>query len=284
MQLPDQPASWQSLYSTRNQLAQDYFFTSDAWQYAHSLNPSLPSSDQVQSGQLYYEIAKGSLPSMVLSGTIRYIEDRREAAPSMPSITVTAEGLNHGSIVYPGGISVPMNFAGFDVRTNAINGVDITSPSLGEYDRYFTVVSEGDSRGVLDFLMQGLLRGPVVFGMYYTDSPDGHAVLATDIQIDDINSNGVIERGEAQISFIDPLNPSDAYSPPVGALSTEDLFGRIESVGSPKFTTADLWQDPTGYLNISYPQRSLVLEDTTNTIKLSNGKFLLADLVIQKNQ
>lgn len=115
------------------------------------------------------------------------------------------------------------------------------------------------SRGVLDFLMQGLLRGPVIFGMYYTDSVGGHAIMATDIMINDANANGILERGEATITFIDPLNPSTSYSPDVGSPATLGEFNLIQSTGLPNFTTGDIWQDADGYLALSYDQRSLVL-------------------------
>ena len=269
MQVPDQPGSWQSLYDTRNILAEEYFFTSKAWDQAISLNPSLPSPSQVQPGY-GYNIAPGSPPSMILKGTIDYIAKRKAESPYSTPVTINAAGLNQGFITYPGGQKVSMNFGAFEAKA-VIDGTTVTSPSVAEYSHYFSEISEGDSRGVLDFLLQGLLRGPVVFGMYYTDSPSGHAVLATDLQIDDSNSNGIIERGEATITFIDPLNPSNAYSPGAGTFATEAEFDRIKSAGSTYFTTGDLWQDTDGYLTLSYEQRSLAFDTDTQQVKLFSG-------------
>ena len=257
MQGPSEPGSWESLYETRNNLAENYFFTSVDWEKGASFNPKLPSPD--------YLIAGGSLPSQVLKGTINYINDRQKLQQPKRPVTVSVKGLVSGSIQYRDDkgnptARVPMNFGGFDVQA-VINGKNITSPSLVDYQNYFTQVDSGNSYGILDFLMQGLLRGPVVFGMYYTNAPAGHAVTATDIQINDSNANGVIERGEATISFIDPLNPSQAYSPTVGATTDQEAFNRIKSDGAVKLTKGEIWQNEDGYLTLNYEQQSLALDN-----------------------
>jgi len=257
MQGPGQPGSWESLYETRNNLAENYFFTSADWAKGISLNPKLPSKD--------YRIAPGSIPSQVLKGTIDYLNDRRKVQQPKIPVTVSVKGLISGSIQYRDEKGDPtarvsMNFGGFDVQA-LINGKTITSPSLVDYQKYFTQVDSGNSYGILDFLMQGLLRGPVVFGMYYTNSADGHAVTATDIQINDRNANGVIERGEATISFIDPLNPSQAYSPTIGSTTDQEAFERIKSEGAVKLTKGEIWQNEDGYLTLNYEQQSLTLDN-----------------------
>lgn len=255
LQMPSEPGTWQSLYQTRNKLAEDYFYTSENWARADSLNPALPSTR--------FHIADGSLPSMILSGTMKYIADRESELQYSTPVTVSASGLTQGTITYANKDKpVPMNFTGFDVVGN-IDGTRVQTPSQQQYERYFTEISQDNplaSRGVLDYLMQGLLRGPVVFGMYYTHKIGGHAIMATDIMINDANANGILERGEATITFIDPLNPSTSYSPNVGSPATADQFNRIQSTGSPYFTTGDIWQDADGYLAFSYNQRSLALD------------------------
>ena len=118
MQGPSEPGSWDSLYETRNNLAENYFFTSVDWEKGASFNPKLPSPD--------YQIAGGSLPSQVLKGTINYINDRQKLQQPKRPVTVSVKGLVSGSIQYRDDkgnptARVPMNFGGFDVQA-VING------------------------------------------------------------------------------------------------------------------------------------------------------------------
>lgn len=110
LQMPSEPGAWQSLYQTRNKLAEDYFYTSPNWSSADSLNPALPKEE--------FHIAAGSLPSMILSGTIKYIADRESELQYSTPITINASGLSQGAITYASGGRLSMNFAGFDVVGN----------------------------------------------------------------------------------------------------------------------------------------------------------------------
>ena len=237
--LPDSPGSHESLFSTRAILAEKYFYTSSEWQEA--------------------ELAPGSPPSLALTGTRDYIKYLGlERNVDVSNVNVSALGLNK---------ALGRNIAGFDV-TAEINGETIATPELTSSVPY-TVVEPGSSgaSGIFDFLAQNLNLGPVVFGGFYPSFEDGHALTATKIIINDENSNAIIEKGEASIYFIDPLNPSKAYSPVIG---NEIIggFNSIKSTGSANFIKADIWEG-NEFLNIEYDQQSLT--NKGGLLSLSNG-------------
>lgn len=275
MQDPSRPASWESLYATRNKLAEDYFYTSKYWQnfpseysdgsfnpgIAKSLNPALPDPTFINKKQTGgYAVAQGTVPSMMLKGMLSYFEDQG----LNDAITLTATGLIKGKA----GANT-FNFAGFDVTTT-INNQTYTTPSQNDLSNTFAAAKNGDSQNNLDFLMANLERGPVVFGMYYTNEPGGHAVLATHLDLNDTNANGILEKNEgSKIWFIDPLNPGSSYDPSVESSSNPAAFNQIKTLGAAKPTSATIWQDTNGFLMIEYAQKSLVLRD--GTIQLSGG-------------
>lgn len=114
--------------------------------------------------------------------------------------------------------------------------------------------------------MQGLARGPVVFGMFYTNFAGGHALTATELHLDDRNANGRIEYGEGILSFIDPLDPAQAYEPKVEDNIEVDQFKNLESVGPPKIKKGLIWQDEAGFLRFYYNQESLDISKDKLTI------------------
>lgn len=266
-----------SLEATQSRLGKEYFHTS--WNWANydasefgpqtavskSLNPNLP--DPNEDFSTGWQVAPGTPPSMVLKGTLDYIRSQGLA----DQITVSAAGVINGTLKSINN-SINYNFAGFDIQANIDNAL-ITSPDLQSFQENFTTFETGDSRGVLDFLMQGLLRGPVVFGMYYTNKAGGHAIAATDLLIDDRNSNGIIEFGEGVISFVDPLDPSSQYAPPIGSPITQDTYdnGYIESTGDLKIKTAFIWQNDDGFVDILYQQKSLERNKDDGTLSYIDG-------------
>ena len=238
--IPDSPGSHESLFNTRAVLAKKYFYTSREWEKAG--------------------LAKGSPPSLTLTGTRDYIKDlgfERNAR-------VSALGLN----IFNG-----RNLAGFDVIAE-INGETIATPELTNAIPY-AVVGKGSSgsNGIFDYLAQNLNLGPVIFGGFYlgpNGEPDGqgHALTATKIIIDDENSNAIIEKGEASIYFIDPLNPSTSYSPKIGDRILAD-FNSVKSTGSANFIKADIWEGTDGFLKVKYDQQSL--QDANNILDFTSG-------------
>lgn len=277
MQDPSRPANWESLYATRNKLAEDYFHTSKYWQnfpkddpeegfnpgIAKSLNPALPNptfNNGEQTGG--YVVAAGTVPSMMLKGMLDYFKDQG----LNDAITLTATGLIKGKA----GANT-FNFAGFDVQTT-IGDKIVTTPSQNDLSNTFAAAKNGDSQNNLDFLMANLERGPVVFGMYYTNEPGGHALLATHLDLNDTNANGILEKNEgSKIWFIDPLNPGSSYDPSIGSSSNQAAFNQIKTLGAAKPTSATIWQDENGFLKIEYVQKSLVLNNGTMTIQLQVG-------------
>jgi hypothetical protein len=232
--MPDSPGSHESLFNTRAILAEKYFYTSSEWQEVG--------------------LAKGSPPSLTLTGTRDYIKDLGFER----NTTVSALGLN---------IIDGNNLAGFDV-TAEINGETIATPELTSSIPY-TVIEPGSSgsNSIFNFLAQNLNLGPVIFGGFYPGLGEGHALTATKIIINDENSNAIIEKGEASIYFIDPLNPSTSYSPAIGDKILGD-FNSVQSNGSANFIKADIWED-SGFLTIEYDQQSL--ENANHILCLGNG-------------
>lgn len=265
MQDPDNPSSYKSLNETRNKLGNEYFYTSPKW--ASLTNPLDDKSIQPNLKSLHtdyptpdYYVAGGSVPSLVIKGTLDYIEAQRKQFPFSTPITVSASGLVIGKVGPRN-----FNFTGFQLE-NKIGNETITTPTLEKYESYFSPLTDDPEKrgaGVLDLLMQGLLRGPMVFAMYYTNNPGGHAVAASSIKIDDKNANGWIDEGEGQIFFIDPLHPSQGYDWGVDA-----EFNNIQGTGSFKLTEGNIWQGADGFLKLSYDQTSVgLLDDGSINIK-----------------
>ena len=245
MQDPSRPGSWESLNKTRNSLAEDYFYTSDLWAKANM--------------DAEYNIPPGTLPANALKGTLDYIAQR----DLRDNITLAAAGYTKGELN-----RFKFNFTGFDVTAN-INGADITSPSQKDFRKIFQELKPGDSANIQDFLMQGLLRGPLVFGMFYLNG-EGHAVTATQITIDDRNANGILEKNEnSYIHFIDPLNPGNTYTPSIGEIASDTEFKKIQTTNGPHFTEAKIWQGKNGHLMLEYDQKSLTL--SKDKIQLTEG-------------
>lgn len=215
------------------------------------------------------------MPSLVIKGTLDYIEAQRKQFPFSTPITVSASGQITGKIEFKSGdgtiVPTQYNFTGFDLENN-IKGLTVTTPSLSDYQSYFHSVTENpDSRGagVLDSLMQGLSRGPVVFAMYYTEGiRGGHAVVASSLEINDANANGLIDQGEGLIYLVDPLDPSQGYAPGVG-----NQYNNIQGTGSFKLTRGDIWQSADGFLKLSYDQKYISNKDwdQERVISLTGG-------------
>ena len=268
MQDPDNPSSYNSLSKTRDILGRDYFHTSKKW--SSLINP--PEDNSIQPNLLslnkdyptpYYYVAAGSVPSLVIKGTLDYIEYQRKNSPFSTPITVSTSGLIKGNIA-----GQNFNFTGFDLQ-NTIDRKTITTPTQKEYESNFNPLTNDPEKrgaGVLDLLMQGLLRGPMVFAMYYTGAPGGHAVAASSIKIDDKNADGWIDKGEGEIFFVDPLNPSEGYDWGVGV---DREFNNIQGTGSIRLISGDIWQDDKdGFLKLSYGQTSVgLLADGSINIK-----------------
>ena len=268
MQDPDNPSSYNSLSKTRDILGRDYFHTSKKWSSRidppedNSIQPNLLSLNKDYPTPYYY-VAGGSVPSLVIKGTLDYIENQRKKSPFSTPITVSTSGLIKGNIA-----GQNFNFTGFDLQ-NTIDRKTITTPTQKEYESNFNPLTNDPEKrgaGVLDLLMQGLLRGPMVFAMYYTGAPGGHAVAASSIKIDDKNADGWIDKGEGEIFFVDPLNPSEGYDWGVGV---DREFNNIQGTGSIRLISGDIWQDDKdGFLKLSYGQTSVgLLADGSINIK-----------------
>jgi len=265
MQDPGDPISYDSLFKTRNILGNKYFYTSPKWSSLidpprdNTPQPNLKSLDANLPTPNYY-VAGGSVPSLVIKGTLDYIEAQRKKFPFSTPITVSASGLITGKIG-----NQDYNFTGFQLQ-NQIGDQTITTPTREKLESNFNPLTNDPKKrgaGVLDLLMQGLSRGPMVFAMYYTGAPGGHAVAASSIKIDDKNANGWIDEGEGKIFFVDPLNPSEGYDWGVG---TE--FNNIQGNGSIRLSSGDIWQDADGFLKLSYDQTSVgLLADGSINIK-----------------
>ena len=71
---------------------------------------------------------------------------------------------------------------------------------------------------LIDDLLRYFSKGIVLVGGYYVDengeaSSGGHQMTATGIEINDANGNARLDRGEAFLLMIDPLDPASAYIP-----------------------------------------------------------------------
>jgi hypothetical protein len=287
MQEPSDPGSYDSLNKTRNILAKHYFYTSDKWssfvveqdssakkEEIRKKQPDLMSyDDNLQTPE--YFVAAGSVPSLVIDGTLKYIQDQQVKHP-FRQVTLSASGLIKGEVDFSENgetSSTKYNFTGFNLSTK-IDGVLIKTPS--EPDKHFNEVlvdPKNRGAGVLDFLMHGLVRGPVIFAMYYTtDTRGGHAVVATKLDFDDRNGNGIIDKpekegeGEGKIFFIDPLNPSNAYKP-----GDDKKFSSIQGTEGFYLTSGDIWQDSDGFLKLSYTQQSLAEVQNAKGFDLVGG-------------
>jgi hypothetical protein len=62
-------------------------------------------------------------------------------------------------------------------------------------------------------LISAFAKGPVIFSDTYKKGPGGHALTGIKLEINDRNNNMIIDKGEAYALVIDPLNPSQNYSP-----------------------------------------------------------------------
>ena len=126
MQDPDNPSSYNSLSKTRDILGRDYFHTSKKWSSRidppedNSIQPNLLSLNKDYPTPYYY-VAAGSVPSLVIKGTLDYIENQRKNSHFSTPITVSTSGLIKGNIA-----GQNFNFTGFDLQ-NKIDGKTITT-------------------------------------------------------------------------------------------------------------------------------------------------------------
>lgn len=137
-------------------------------------------------------------------------------------------------------------------------------------------------------LVAAFARGPVIFHDAYT-AGGGHALTGVALELNDINSNMQIDRGEAYAVIIDPLNPTKDYFPNSidrAALSDEaalELWNTTIQAGPnarPFLQRVEIYQDfdraeYPGALTFDYEQTALLPSATTGIT--AQGQLLFSD-------
>lgn len=235
-------SSYSGWESVRDDIATNYFYTS-------------PNS-----------IPPGTLPALAVIGMNQYLVDN---------------GLkDHVSISAIGVSTDPQgnNIAGWN--TPAQHGIPAVGPA-SQYSQLFT-----EQRVTGEFLRASLLRSDAILagGFYATGdgSPEGHAVLITDLKWTDKNVNGLIDSEDgATVTILDPLDPSQNYSPVVGSYIgfgagftdqerlADALNTKVTATGEALFKTGSIIQNEAGALVVQYDQTSLV--NNNGTFENSGG-------------
>ena len=95
----------------------------------------------------------------------------------------------------------------------------LSNQGLGSSDYQFEINDYSTEKqfSLIDNLLKYFSKGIVLVGGYYIDEngeeAGGHQMTATGIQINDANGNARLDRGEAFLLVIDPLDPASAYAP-----------------------------------------------------------------------
>ncbi len=207
--------------SVRADLAENYFYTS-------------PNS-----------IPPGTFPALAVIGMDQYL--KHNGLRDHVSFSAIGVSTNSDNI----------NIAGWG--RPAQNGF----PEIGPASKYSELFTEQKVTG--EFLRASLLRSDAILaGGFYPSpggSPQGHAVLITDLKWTDKNVNGKIDAQEdATVSILDPLDPSQNYSPKIGSnigSGTDALNTQVTATGGALFKTGKIVQNEDGFLVVEYPQSSL---------------------------
>jgi hypothetical protein len=267
MSNPADPFSYESILNTRNDLAQNYYYTSSSWDGARSITPEgEPPGEKTNT-------AAGSPASLTLSGLAKYFEQRG----LRDDIQIEAIGY------------APLG--GFGVEsTQPIGDIPRKTPPLDaqifQEKVKFTQIDneEEDPRKMFSFMMISLMRGALIFGGFYNqEKPGGHALLATGFKIDDRNSDGKFDTGESELTVIDPLNPATEYSPtindktnPVFVQTQEQFNNAIKPGNTPKFLKGAITisTEPPPYLSDINPFNMLAFEYYQESIGINTPNYL----------
>lgn len=243
--------------SVRDDIATKYFYTS-------------PNS-----------IPPGTFPALAIIGMNQYLIDNG----LRDHVSISAIGVSTD----PQGV----NIAGWD--RPAQSGF----PAIGPASQYSPLFTEQRVTG--EFLRAALLRSDAILAGGFYPSPDGkpeaHAVLITDLNWTDKNANGVIDAQDgATVSILDPLDPSQNYSPEYGSYigygegsTTADrladaLNTKVTATGDALFKTGSIVQNGDGLLVVQYVQSSLTnVNGTFENVggDSSNGKTeVIADMTL----
>lgn len=240
-------------------------------------------------------VPAGTLPARALIGMNQYLDDNG----LQQHISLSAVGISTD----PQG----NNIAGWN--TPAQNGLPAIGPA-SQYSQWFT-----EQRVTGDFLRASLLQSDAVLvGGFYdtvTGDPAGHAILITELDWTDSNNNGIIdEQDNATVKILDPLNPSETYSPRPSvktahgtyspALSDANYIGygagstvseqldnalnsQVTATGGPSFSTGSIMQNELGALVVTYDQYSLNNVDgyfVSEPGDVSNGSVQATDMTL----
>lgn len=87
-----------------------------------------------------------------------------------------------------------------------------------ENKQYLPTSTPADNYKLTSELITAFAKGAVVFSNAWIQ-PDGswkagHVVTGVSLEFDDKNRNMIVDRGEAYLTMIDPLNPASNYTPP----------------------------------------------------------------------
>jgi len=200
-------------------------------------------------------VPAGTLPAQAVIGMNQYLIDNgRKAHTSLSAIGLSTD---------PDG----NNIAGWG--TPAQNG----HPAIGPATQYSSIFTEQVVTG--EFLRAALLRTDAILagGFYSTgdSAPAGHAVVITQLNWDDKNADGRIDLADgATVKILDPLDPSQSYSPALGSTIgygtgatiqeqlDDALNAKVTATGPPLFKTGSIVQNEAGALVVTYEQSSLV--------------------------
>ena len=148
-------------------------------------------------------------------------------------------------------------------------------------------------------LISAFARGVVIFSNAWIQKDGsfkrGHVVTGIDLQFDDKNDNMIIDRGEAHVSIIDPMDPASSYSPMSINIESADNKNEVEQLfnttvqaaegATPNLRKVEIYQNDFG-LAFDYQESGIdYLENAKkNTIEVevksskqqSSGQFFSA--------
>ena len=138
---------------------------------------------------------------------------------------------------------------------------------------FFSVNTHGPYEDLFVNLISEFAKGPVVFiGSYFGPGRvvglnGAHALTAVELNIDDKNKNMRVDKGEAILTVIDPLDPAKEYfpdsinvNPPFDNQEREKLWERTiqaSSKAQPKLKKVEIYQDSDGLLVFDYQQTAI---------------------------
>ena len=113
-------------------------------------------------------------------------------------------------------------------------------------------------------IISAFAKGPVILHDQYTKESAGHALTAIELEFDDANNNMRIDKGEAYVKVIDPLDPATNYIQTEPAVfgegtNSEKLERWSKTIqaspdAEPKIKRVQVYQSKSGPIKFDYMQ------------------------------